>query len=146
MFSASRSEDRYLESAGVVKQEPWIVVRQELEAILMDENRKNAYRYLLYWAMLDIRRLAWMQWVPGWRTLSPFYWRQRFRGIQYAGCLADWLHNLALFSSLDFERFDEQRFWQDFEFLVTKRISSAEPNHFREVFERRLKKLETSKE
>ena len=29
-------------------------------AALMDERRKNAYRYLLYWAMLDIRPIAWV--------------------------------------------------------------------------------------
>ena len=38
----------------------------------MDDHRKNAYRYLLYWAMLDIRPIAWLRWFHGWRVLNPF--------------------------------------------------------------------------
>ncbi len=72
----------------------------------MDEQRKNAYRYLLYRAMLDIRPLGWMNW--GWvRAWNPLYWRRERPRIRYAGAVADWLHNMAAFSSRDFEGFNE---------------------------------------
>jgi hypothetical protein len=73
----------------------------------MDERRKSAYRYLLYWAMLEIRPIAWP------RLRNPFRRPGEVRRIRRAGALADWLHNLALFSSLDFSRFDEEWFWKD---------------------------------
>jgi hypothetical protein len=73
----------------------------------MDERRKNAYRYLLYQAMLDIRPIAWL------RLRNPLRWPGAFHRIRQAGALADWLHNLALFASLDFVHFDEEWFWKD---------------------------------
>ena len=80
----------------------------------MDERRKTAYRYLLYQAMLDIRPLAWYRfWTPlGW-------WRER-RRIKCAGVIADWLHNLAQHSAHNFERFDEERFWHDFDYAHSR--------------------------
>ena len=82
----------------------------------MDEQRQHAYRYLLYWAMLEIRPLGWLCW--GWfRGWNPFYWRREGRRIRCAGAIADWLHNLALFSSLNFEGFSEEWFWRDFEWV-----------------------------
>jgi hypothetical protein len=80
----------------------------------MDEQRKRAYRYLLYWAMLDIRSLQWIGW-RGWRSWNPFHWRWELRRVRRSGAVADWLHNLALYSSFDFQGFDEERFWRDFE-------------------------------
>ncbi len=53
----------------------------------MDDHRKNAYRYLLYRAMLDIRPIAWLRWFQGWRVLNPFHWRQCFRQVRFAGDL-----------------------------------------------------------
>jgi hypothetical protein len=35
--------------------------------------------------------------------------------VQWAGAIADWLHNLAMFSARDFRGFDEQLFWKEFE-------------------------------
>jgi hypothetical protein len=78
----------------------------------MDERRKQAYRYLLYYAMLDIRPLAWMP-FGFFRFLNPFSWRTTSWRVRRAGVIADWLHNLALFSALDFQRFDEKWFWRD---------------------------------
>ena len=80
----------------------------------MDERRKHAYRYLLYWAMLEIRLLGGLGW--GWlRAWNPFYWRQQGRRIRCAGAIADWLHNLALFSALNFQGFNEEWFWRELE-------------------------------
>ena len=82
----------------------------------MEERRKNAYRWLFYLAMLDIRQLAWMDW--NWLTVwRPFYRKQQNRRVQFAGDIADWLHNLAMFSSLDFIHFDEEWFWREFDSL-----------------------------
>jgi hypothetical protein len=108
----------------------------------MDDNRKNAYRYLLYSALLDIRPLACHRWFQGWHVLNPFHWRQRFRQVRFAGDVADWLHDVALFSSLDFERFDEAMFWQEFEYVKNK-YPDFEPSRYRGIFERRLKELES---
>ena len=110
--------------------------------MLMDDHRKNAYRYLLYQAMLEIRPIAWLRWFHGWRTLNPFHWRWQLRRIRYAGSLADWLHNLASFSSWNFERFDEDWFWRDYEY-VTKKYPEFGATRYRELFERRLKELES---
>jgi hypothetical protein len=108
----------------------------------VDEKRKNAYRYLLYWAMLDIRPLSWSCW--GWfQAWNPFYWRREGRRIRCAGAIANWLHNLALFSSLNFERFDEERFWQDFDSLRS-RYPEFGLERYRDRFEQRLSEpLET---
>jgi hypothetical protein len=94
---------------------------------------------MLYWAMLDIRPVAWLsiRWLRVW---NPFYWRSELRRIRYAGALADWLHNLAFFSSVDFERFDEDRFWRDFEY-VQKHYPEFQPSRFRTIFDERLREL-----
>ena len=81
----------------------------------MDEQRKHAYRYLLYRAMLDIRPLAWVK-----RSWNPLAWGQTRRRIRCAGAIAEWLHNLALFSVLDFARFDEERFWRDYQWMLDR--------------------------
>jgi hypothetical protein len=108
----------------------------------MDENRKSAFRYLMYWAIvLDVRPVAWfsIRWLHIW---NPFYWRRELRRIRYAGAVADWLHNLALFSSLEFERFDEARFWKDLEFLE-EYYPEFLPSRFRKIFDERLRELTT---
>jgi hypothetical protein len=82
----------------------------------LNEQRKYAYRWLLYWAMLEIRAIQWWQ-GDSWQAWNPFWWRRLGRRIRHVGALADWLHNLAYFSAVDFLRFDEERFWRDFEWL-----------------------------
>jgi hypothetical protein len=84
----------------------------------VDEQRKHAYRYLLYWAMLEIRQLGWLCWGR-FRAWNPFYWRREGRRIRCAGAIADWLHNLAFFSSVNFQGFNEEWFWRDFERVRT---------------------------
>ena len=80
----------------------------------MDSTRKAAYRYLLYWAMLDIRPIAWARWGML-RMLNPWHWKAESLRIRRAGAIADWLHNLAMFSALDFEGFNEEWFWRELE-------------------------------
>ena len=84
----------------------------------MDEARKNAFRRVLYAAMLDFRG-HWpinpyqkSEWSRPW--LFPKIAR-RLREIQL---MADWLHNLAEFAANDFERFDERFFWKDYEQML----------------------------
>lgn len=81
----------------------------------MQANRKRTYRYLLYRAMLDIRPIAWTR--LGW---NPFHWSSRRKQIRRAGDLANWLHNLAQFSANEFERFDEEWFWRDSEWIRSR--------------------------
>lgn len=99
----------------------------------VDEQRKRAYRYLLYWAMLDIRAVQWLG-RRSWRAWSPLYWRRELRRVQYAGAVADWLHNLALYSSVNFQGFNEDWFWRDFE-TVRSRYSEFGLAHYQDLFE-----------
>jgi hypothetical protein len=102
----------------------------------MDERRKHVYRYLLYEAMLHIRGLGWLCW-GWWRVWNPLYWRREGRRIRCAGAVADWLHNLAFFSAVDFRGFNEEWFWRDFE-SARSRYPELGLEHYREMFERRL--------
>lgn len=96
----------------------------------MDHTRKAAYRRLLYTAMLSIRPI---QWLHG-SALNPLAWfRYRRRG-RIAGEVADWLHNMALFSSLDFERFDEERFWSEHQRLCS-RLPNEGLERYRVIFD-----------
>jgi hypothetical protein len=96
---------------------------------LMDEARKRAYRQLLYWAMLDIRPVAWLSLHRRW---LPFVWPTERQQISRAGFLADWLHNLAASSALDFERFSEEWFWRDHETACRRH---ADLTRYRRIFE-----------
>ncbi len=109
----------------------------------MDEDRKYAYRYLLYWATIEIRPLRYLT-HRGWHLLSPFYWRERLRWIHMVGVLADWQHNLAQFSCWDFQGFDEQRFWQEYESL-SRRYPHSLISRYRQMFDDRLKEGRTGK-
>lgn len=81
--------------------------------------RKLAYNELLYYAMLEIRGLqgignAW------WHAFIPPFLLRRWSHVRYCGHLADALHNLAFFSSWDYEGFDEDYFWSDLESLESR--------------------------
>jgi hypothetical protein len=110
------------------------VVRRRVA--VMDERRKRAYRHMLYWAMLDIRPLGWLSAGPL-RTWNPLFWRKEAERVRRAGVLADWLHNLALFSALDFARFDEDWFWRDFQ-QFHKRHPEFGLERYRSRFEEQL--------
>lgn len=78
----------------------------------MDTERKEAYRHLLYTALLQLR--AGDRDVIWWNLPS---WRRAALELRQSKAIADCFHNLAFFSVHDFERFDETRFWQDIENL-----------------------------
>lgn len=99
----------------------------------MDEQRKQAYRHLFYWAMPDIRQLQWC----GWRSWNPLTWRRESRWVMCARAVADWLHNLALYSSYNVQGFNEEWFWRDFEF-ARARFPEFGLEFYREHFERNV--------
>ena len=98
----------------------------------MDKNRQNAYRWLLYRAMLQIRplrafRLRWWNPIGMYRDL---------RAVRLCGSLAHQLHNLARDSSHDPFIVNEEIFWDFFE-----KLDSDSAQWYRQVFERRLEEL-----
>lgn len=98
----------------------------------MDAAKKHAYRHLIYQGMLWIRPLAGVgyRWSERW---SLAYWLRERSRIRRAGEIADWLHNLALFSALDFEGFDEGVFWSELDRL-TELFPSEEMAAFHCIF------------
>ncbi|QDT10235.1 hypothetical protein [Planctomycetes bacterium K23_9] len=105
----------------------------------MDTARKDAYRYLLYWAMLDIRGIAWhrFQW---WR---PFRFIAHLRHVRRAGNIADAMHNLAQHAALDFDRFDEATFWDALDYAHSQ-SPLVDPSRYRQLFDDRLAELSNS--
>jgi len=100
----------------------------------VDEQRKHAYRWLLHWATLDIRRLQWVG--GGWRDrLHPLRWGEPSEQVRVSGAIADWLHNLAMFSAVDFAQFDEEWFWREYQWLLD-RHPKAGLEKYRAEFER----------
>jgi hypothetical protein len=106
----------------------------------MDEQRKHAYRWLLYMAMLDIRPLGWIG-ARRLRRLNPFCWWSESRYVRCAGAIAEWLHNLAIYSALDFARFDEGRFWQDYQWMLDNNPGFG-LERYRSAFEQRASPAE----
>ena len=101
----------------------------------MDESRKAAYRFLLYWSFLEIRAVQWFAWGP--RTwLNPFRFAKEIKKARRLGGLADWMHNLAQFSSLGFRGFDEDRFWEDGQCFV--RHDPSLVRNYSDLFEQQL--------
>ncbi len=98
----------------------------------MDDQRKSAYRNLLYLAMLDIRPVERLG-TGGWWSIA-IHGRREVRRVEWAGAIADWLHNLALFSAHDFRGFDEQRFWREFE-AIRSGYPEFGPDRYRARFE-----------
>lgn len=99
----------------------------------MDQRRKMAYRYLLYRATLDIRPLAWRR--IG--LFNLFDWRWTWMQVRRAGVIADLLHNLAFFSAVEFEHFDEDRFWHDLRHY-DERYPDFQLSQYQELFQREL--------
>jgi hypothetical protein len=108
---------------------------------MLTDQQKGAYRYLLYWAMLDIRYMCQPRCTE---SLNPLEWRRQYRQSRTAGAVADWFHNLALYAAGDFSSFDEQRFWREHEGMG-KRFAGIDFAHYRAAYERRLEKLSNAK-
>ena len=95
----------------------------------MDTQRKEAYRHLLYTALLHLRSghrdVVWWSFPSWFRTASE---------LRKNKALADCFHNLALFSIHDFERFDENMFWEDIKRLRIAQGSEIEVR-YRRIFD-----------
>src|SRR2546428_406925 len=74
----------------------------------LSDGEREAYRNLLYEAMLDIRNLCQPR---GRASRNPLVWHRQYRQGRVAGALADWLHNLAQYAATDFRSFDTDWFW-----------------------------------
>ncbi|QIL75899.1 hypothetical protein [Hymenobacter sp. HDW8] len=103
----------------------------------MEDNKKKAYRYLLYAFILDLRTIP----VDG--TADSLTEEMRIKYISYAGAVAYLLHNFALTASNDFEDFDEQQFWYSIDCFNQKNPAIA-ASHFKQIFEDRLLELNQS--
>ena len=99
----------------------------------MDERRKQAYRYLLYRAMVDIRPIGGMPLG----FLNPFRWKRTTAQVHRAGVIANWLHNLAFYSAVDFKGFNEEWFWDTLQ-RFQNRYPDFYLDDYQKVFEREL--------
>ncbi len=97
----------------------------------VNDQTKAAYRHLLYVAMLATRNYCQSR---GPASRNPFVWRRQYYNSRIAGKLADWLHNLALFSSLDFAGFSEKRFWREHDSIL-EQYPDAGFERYREIFD-----------
>ncbi len=70
----------------------------------------------------------------GRETWNPLEWRRQYRRSRIAGATADWLHNLAQLSSLDFTSFNEQWFWDEHAQLC-RRFAGERLEHYRAIFD-----------
>jgi hypothetical protein len=93
----------------------------------MDENRKRAYRYLLYHFLITIRK------TPTENPAKSLTDEQCRRYINYAGATAYLLHNLALLGADDFEGFNEEAFWDALD-NFSQRCPETDISHIRRVF------------
>jgi len=79
----------------------------------MTEEKKALYRELLRWAMIDMR----MHSAGASRNTLSLFWRRgrsHRESLRFVNALADWLHNAALYATMDFAGFDETLFWQNY--------------------------------
>lgn len=98
----------------------------------MEVANKYAYRYLMYEAMLSIRPIrdlgfAW------WERWNPVHWLLARKRIRSAGDVANWMHNLALYSAIDFDGFDEDAFWTELGCLE-RTFPGGSFERFRDIF------------
>jgi hypothetical protein len=100
----------------------------------MNNETKAAYRHLLYVALLAIRNGCVYRER---QSRNPFEWYKQYRRIRLVQAIADWLHNLADFSSRDFVRFDEQRFWSEHS-RISQRFPKERIERYREIFDEYL--------
>ena len=100
----------------------------------MTDQNKDAYRHLLYVAMLAIRNSCQ---PDGDESRSPVVWLRQYRRSRVAGAIAGWLHNLAQFNSLDFARFDQEHFWKEHKDLC-RRFPDERLERYREIFDEYL--------
>jgi hypothetical protein len=85
------------------------------EVTALTEAEMNAYRHLLYDAMVYIRGECY---ASEGESRSPLVWLRQYRCSRVIGALAEWMHNLAYFASNDFKGFDAAWFWDEYDRLV----------------------------
>jgi hypothetical protein len=76
----------------------------------MTDDKKMLYRELLRWAMIDMR----MHSAGAANSVLPSFLRRgrsHRNSLLFINALADWLHNVALYATMDFAGFDETLFW-----------------------------------
>ena len=102
----------------------------------MDEKRKQAYRYLLYKAMVYGK-----MYNKGIPSFNPFKMKRQLVYVANVGAFDYWLHNLAYYNYTDeWDKFREDWFWEEY-----KRWIKINPNLFlksyKEIFEEELNRL-----
>jgi len=107
-------------------------------ASIMGEDRKNAYRLLLYEALLQIRALCQSRGGRQWNPVKIH--RQYVRSVD-AGAIADWLHNLGQFAANDFVDFSEVAFWRAY-YSYARSYHRIARYDYRDSFDRQLARLE----
>lgn len=106
----------------------------------LTEAEKQAYRNLLYHAMLDIRMLCQSR---GEKSRNPFKILRQYQQSRLAGALADWLHNLAQHAAGDLNNFDTESFWREYDYLsqAYKEVRPGEWMDYRKRYEEQLVRL-----
>ena len=102
----------------------------------MNNSDKYAYRRLLYWGMIQIRGAS------GFASANPLKVLEVSRALKRSGAIAHWLHNLAMYSSSDFDGFDEDAFWQDYEYFAFKEGHDKD-REVRKLFENEKSEFES---
>ena len=100
----------------------------------MNDKRKNAYRYLLYCFLIDIRTVP----IPSQPKRTN---EQLTHYSYYAGSVAYHLHNFALAAATDFIGFDEDSFWSGLEGFMCMNPSLSLA-HYRKIFDQQLLKAD----
>lgn len=103
----------------------------------MDEQRKRAYRYLLFRVFQDIRESTFFV-LNRPRWWSPQFWRRMLYVLRRIHAISDWLHDIAQVSATDFEGFDEKLFWEEMETL-NQRMPDLGLPQYKEAFEHELR-------
>src|SRR4051812_22921992 len=106
----------------------------------MDAMRAKAYRYIIYWALLEIRGLSWFAWRTRDRW-NPFFLMRSIPYIRASGAVAEWLHNIAHFSANDFAGFEETWFWSEYDGMRAKH-GSLWRYDYRKIFDEHLAGLQ----
>jgi hypothetical protein len=102
----------------------------------MEAARKEAYAFLLSAAMLHLKWDLVRFWHGlGWWT--PWRLPEDLRRIRMAAHRAVAFHNLAVFLTLDMEKFNEDTFWREIE-EFSLRFPEAELANYRGMFEKKL--------
>jgi hypothetical protein len=101
----------------------------------MNEKRKQAYRYLLYQAMIYGKCMDGVQ-----LSLNPFEIRRQNLQLKNIGGLDSWLHNLAFYNYTDeWDKFSEKVFWEAYEFHLKRNPEVL--GYYKEIFEQELERL-----